>query len=75
MNDMIVNNDSPLWRLCDYLLAWTKHLYENAAGKMSPEVYDRAVSVIGIVVPLLLLVAALGAFLVVLGRMWSGVRK
>lgn len=72
---MLVENDSPLWRLCDYLLAWTKHVYETAAGEMSPEVYDRAVSVIGIAVPLLLLCAALGAFLVVLGRMWSGVRK
>lgn len=75
MNEMIANNDSPLWRLCDYLLSWTKHIYEIAAGKMSPVVYDRAVSVIGIVVPLLLLVAALVAFLVVLGRMWWGVRK
>ena len=73
--NLLSENDSPLWRLCDYLLSWTKHVYEIAAGEMSAEVYDRAVSVIGIAVPLILLAAALGAFLVVLGRMWSGVRK
>lgn len=71
----LVYMDNPMWNLCDYLLSWITHMCENAEGKISPEVYDRAVSVIGTGVPLLLLVAALGAFLVVLGRLWSGVRK
>lgn len=67
--------DQPLWKLCDYLLSWITHICENAEGKISPEVYDRAVSAIGTGVPLILLVAALGAFLIVLGRLWSGVRQ
>lgn len=40
--------------LCDALLEWTAKFYaENpdAVQQLSPEVYDRAVSVIGIVVP------------------------
>lgn len=69
-------NDVPaLWALCDYIVGWTQHLYEESAGKMSPEVYDRCVSVIGIAVPLLLLAAALAAFVCILGTMWRGARK
>lgn len=41
--------------LCDALLEWTAKFYAEDAEtlqQLSPEVYDRAVSVIGIVVPL-----------------------
>lgn len=39
--------------LCDYLLVWTKRMIEESEGhEFSSEVYDRAVSVIGIAVPL-----------------------
>lgn len=39
--------------LCDYLLVWTKRMVEESGShEFSPEVYDRAVSVIGIAVPL-----------------------
>lgn len=70
-----MNNPSPIVSLCEYLLQWTLQKYEESAGAMSPCVYDRAVSVIGIAVPLLLLAAALGVFLVTLCSMWRGVSK
>lgn len=50
-------NSTPIWDLCDLLLSWTRVIIgrKNDNGQLlhefSPEVYDRAVSVIGIVVP------------------------
>lgn len=63
--------------LCDYLLVWTKRMIEESDGhELSPEVYDRAVSVIGIAVPLglyflclfLIVLAALAMFKAIGGR-------
>lgn len=58
-------------RLCDMLLAWTQKFYEpeviaETGHVMSSEVYDRAVSVIGIVVPCGLFLFALAAVVVLL---------
>lgn len=61
--------------LCSYMLEWTAQRYNDAEGTMSPEVYDRAVSVYGIAVPLLLLAMSVAAFICVLGAFWRGVRK
>lgn len=38
--------------LCDFLLVWIKGMCESEEYTISPEVFDRAVSVIGTLVPL-----------------------
>lgn len=73
-----MNNEietSAMHELCDYMLAWTLEKYEQAEGEMSPEVYDRAVSVIGLGVPFLSLLLCLAGFVACLGAFWKGVRK
>ena len=63
--------------LCDYFLYWTlRVIQETEDHEFSPEVYDRAVSVIGIAVPLglyflclfLIALAALAMFKAIGGR-------
>lgn len=63
--------------LCDYFLVWTLRVLEETENhEFSPEVYDRAVSVIGIAVPLglyflclfMIALAALAMFKVIGGR-------
>lgn len=54
--------------LCDYMLSWFMSKYEGVEGveplyEMSPEVYDRAVFIIGVGVPMLLYIVVLVAFL------------
>lgn len=52
-----MNNSTPIWDICDLLLSWTRVIISRRDDngqllhEFSPEVYDRAVSVIGIVVP------------------------
>lgn len=50
--------------ICDYLLYWTLSRYDSECigyREMSSEVYDRAVSVIGIVVPVGIYLLALAS--------------
>lgn len=61
--------------LCEYLLYWTVSKYNEAEGGISVEVYDRAVSYYGIVVPSVMLFMCIAAFLAVLGAFWRGWRK
>lgn len=70
-----MNNPSPIVTICEYMLEFIVTKYEQAQGKMSPEVYDRAVSVIGTGVPMLLFCCALAVFVLTLLCLWQGVRK
>lgn len=72
-NEQIEQN--AMEQLCDYMLAWTASKYEQSEGEMSPEVYDRAVSAIGIGVPFLSLLLCLAGFVACVGAFWRGVRK
>lgn len=47
---------------CDYMLAWFMQQYQNEELPMSPEVYDRAVFVVGVGVPMLLFAVVLFSF-------------
>lgn len=48
--------------MCEYMLAWFMEQYANEEHPMSPEVYDRAVFVVGVGVPMLLFAVVLFAF-------------
>lgn len=48
--------------LCDYMLTWFMSMYEKKDHQMSPEVYDRAVFVVGVGVPMLLYTAVVVSF-------------
>lgn len=54
--------------LCDYLLVWFMRMYNEGEVPMSPEVYDRAVFVVGVGVPMLLYTALL---IVIIGAGWA----
>lgn len=69
---MTNNTLSPIGQICEYLLEWTQTKFAAADGAMSPEVYDRAVSVIGIVVPVVLFCAAVAGVLIALGSFFGG---
>lgn len=68
-------SENALSALCDYMLEWTVTQYEKADGAMSPEVFDRAVSVIGIAVPLLLLAFCLVLVYVLIWRVFGGGKR
>ena len=54
---------------CDYLLAWFMSMYQNESGElpeMSAEVYDRAVFIVGVGVPMALYICVIIAVCVML---------
>lgn len=58
-----MNNVSGIEQIMDYLLAWTvSKCSPNAEHICSAEVYDRAISVIGIIVPVSLWLLVLFCF-------------
>lgn len=79
-----MENSTPIWDLCDLLLSWTRVIIgrKDDSGQLlhefSPEVYDRAVSIIGIVVPVGLFIftlVCLFMFLFTFLRFIGGKRK
>ena len=59
-----------LFELMDYMLAWTLQKCADDAHKISPEVYDRCVSVVGIVVPCGLFLLACACFFLCIYSFW-----
>lgn len=47
--------------ICDYLLSWFLEIYESGEHEMSAEVYDRAIFIVGVGVPMLTFIAVLVA--------------
>lgn len=71
-----MNNDIGVFdEICNVCLSWTEKQYEAHEETMSAEVYDRAVSVIGIAVPLMLISFALASFVCMLAAVFKGVRR
>ena len=78
-----MENQNGLYDLCDYMLAWTlsqyeKEEYQEEGQEISLEVRDRAISVIGIGVPMGLYVFCIYMLCVLLGAVRgviSGKRK
>lgn len=67
-----MDNVTALESICDYLMMWIVRRQEDTP--MSPEVYERAVSVIGTVVPLAIFGAGLAAMLLLCFRLFGGWR-
>lgn len=59
-------------QICEYLLSWI--VRKQGEQPMSPEVYERAVSVIGTAVPLLLFVCGIAAVMLLCCKLFGGGR-